>query len=99
MTSKTASTATDTEVKPSATVYPFPLRHTPTWRWIADRYMSLPEKGRNNRAAYAAKVIAGNIERLRIFGVAQSRIDGEIAQLKAMFWRLDGGIADEKVRA
>lgn len=83
---------------PPAEVISFPLRRTQSWRYIATEYARRPENGRYDKAAYAEKVIAGNIERMQRLGVAPDRIDAEIAQLETLFCGLDAG-ADEKVRA
>jgi hypothetical protein len=77
----------------TAEIVPFPLRATQSWRFIAAEYAR-----RRDKAGYARKVIAGNIERLQGFGVSQERIDREIANLEWLFQRL-GNAQEEKARA
>ena len=69
----------------TAEVIPFPLRRTQTWRFIVAEHARRPDKGRYDKTAYAAKVIEGNLERLQRLGVAQERIDAEIASLESLF--------------
>ncbi len=92
-----ARKSAEPEPQPSAEIIPFPICRTSSWRFIAEQYASRPEKGRYSKGVYAEKVIAGNIERLRGFGVSQDRIDAEISQLKSLFSAMNA--ADEKLRA
>jgi hypothetical protein len=92
------SRMTGTTETPQATaeVIPFPLARTSSWRFIAAEYASRPEKGRYDKAAYAEKVIQGNVERLQRLGVEQKYIDAEIASLERLLFALRD---DEKKRA
>lgn len=91
-------TESNTPTQPTAEVIPFPLRRTSSWRFIADEYARRPVKGRYDKAAYAEKVIAGNVERLLRLGVSQEHIDAEVASLERLFYSLSDADA-EKVLA
>jgi hypothetical protein len=93
------SRSADAESQPTAQILPFPLLRTESGRFIAAEFARRPVRGRCSRQAYADGVLKVTAERLERLGVAQERIDGELAQLRALFWRIDGSSADAKARA
>ena len=56
----------------SAEIIPFPLRATQSWRFIAEEYAKRRPCTdlRRDKAAYAKRVIDGNIERMQRLGVS-----------------------------
>jgi hypothetical protein len=68
----------------TAEIFPFPLRATQSWRYIAETYAR-----RRDKAAYAKGVIDNNIERMQRLGVAPERAAAEIRELESLFARLD----------
>jgi hypothetical protein len=78
----------------TAEVIPFPLHATSTWRSIEDEYCR-----RRDKAGYARKVIAGNVERMKGLGVSPDRIAKEVSNMEIMFFGHAGRSTDEKARA
>jgi hypothetical protein len=81
----------------SAEIIPFPVRASSSGRFIAEEYSRLHDKAASgksvpegrDKAAYAKRVIEGNIESMKRLGVSSDRIAAEIREIEAMFARLD----------
>jgi hypothetical protein len=73
------------DAQPTAEIIPFPLRRTSHWRNIQEIYAGRHNNGKYSKSNYAKGVIEANTERLQRLGVAQARIDAEIACLEHLF--------------
>jgi hypothetical protein len=75
--------------QPTAEIIPFPIRRTRSWRNIQEIYAGRHNAtGKYTKANYAKGVLESNTQRLQRLGVAQERIDMEIAALEHLFQRL-----------
>ena len=76
----------------SAEIIPFPLHATRTWRFIAEEYAKRRPCTdlRRDKAAYAERVIDGNIASLQRLGVSPERIAARIHEIESLFASLDG---------